>query len=407
MASTSCNRLAEELLDCCLRGQPRPAHLLRTLIGEECSPAFFGTVIEGLGDRFEPRLCRVYAELFAEALEGALPEFRARDLVERYERVRRPRRFEGDAERVEKVFVLSRVTLGADVAVTSVMLDAARRRFPNARIFLVGSLKSWEMFAGDPRIAHAPLPYPRRGSLSERLASWQELKAMLSQPASITIDPDSRLTQLGLLPVCPEEDYFFFESRGYGGDGGDPLPVLARRWAAETLGAPDAVPFLAPASSIGPQDRPFAAVSLGVGENPAKRIPDPFEEELLRMLLRLGYAVLIDKGAGGEETERVERAVANCDSGDGRIFTWQGAFAPFAGAIARSRLYVGYDSAGQHVAAACGVPLLTVFAGFVSERMFQRWRPWGRGPIQVLRVEDRDPEAVLARAREAIGKLLK
>jgi hypothetical protein len=28
------------------------------------------------------------------------------------------------------VFVLSRVTLGADVAVTSVLLDAAKRRFP-------------------------------------------------------------------------------------------------------------------------------------------------------------------------------------------------------------------------------------------------------------------------------------
>ena len=32
--------------------------------------------------------------------------------------------------RLERVYVLSRVTLGADVAVTSVMLDAAKRRYP-------------------------------------------------------------------------------------------------------------------------------------------------------------------------------------------------------------------------------------------------------------------------------------
>ena len=27
----------------------------------------------------------------------------------------------------------------------------------------------------------------------------------MCKPASIVIDPDSRLTQLGLLPICPEE----------------------------------------------------------------------------------------------------------------------------------------------------------------------------------------------------------
>ena len=37
-------------------------------------------------------------------------------------------------------------------------------------------------------------------------------------PNSIVIDPDSRLTQLGLLPICREEDYYFFESRSFGAD---------------------------------------------------------------------------------------------------------------------------------------------------------------------------------------------
>jgi len=39
------------------------------------------------------------------------------------------------------------------------------------------------------------------------------------------------------------------------------------------------------------------------------------------------------------------------------------------------------------VAAACGVPLVSIFAGFPNERMFERWRPTGSGPIRVLKVE--------------------
>jgi len=40
-------------------------------------------------------------------------------------------------------------------------------------------------------------------------------------------------------------------------------------------------------------------------------------------------------------------------------------------------LYVGYDSAGGHVASACGVPQICIFTGAVSERFFHRWKPAG------------------------------
>ena len=60
--------------------------------------------------------------------------------------------------------------------------------------------------------------------------------------------------------------------------------------------------------------------------------------------------------------------------------------------------YVGYDSAGGHVPAASGGPMVSIFGGFASERMFQRWRPVGPGPIQVVRVSDAEAAltAVLA-----------
>lgn len=390
MVSTSCNGRAARLLDLCLRGEPWPPELLQSLAGDECSEAFFRVVVEGLADRFEPALCDTYAGLLAEAAEPGNSE----KLVERYRRIRIPRLVEGSPR---NVFVLSRVTLGADVAVTSVILDAAKRRFPEAEIYLVGPPKNWELFAADPRIRHVPVNY-RRGTLRQRLESLPELRQALSRPDSIVIDPDSRLTQLGLLPVCPDESYYFFESRGYGGAADESLPVLTRRWVQQTFGIEDARGYIAPEAAA---DLPAGAItiSLGVGENPAKRIPDPFEERLFRLLAQLGKPILVDLGAGGEEAERVRRALAGSGA---RVQVWQGSFAAFASAIARSRLYVGYDSAGQHVAAVCGTPLISVFAGFPCPRMFARWRPAGNGPMAVIRVDHPDPEAVLGQVKTAL-----
>ena len=138
-------------------------------------------------------------------------DFDAAALEARYQRVRRVRAVSMEPQHV---FVLSRVTLGADVAVTSVLLDAAKRRFPRARIVFVGPLKNFELFAGDARLEHAPVEY-QRGSLRDRLAVWSELRALCDAADALVLDPDSRLTQLGLLPICPDERYHLFESRAY------------------------------------------------------------------------------------------------------------------------------------------------------------------------------------------------
>ena len=384
MENTSADALAQELLEHCLAGSPFPERLLDDLLEGDRSRALFRIVVERLADLFEPRLCEIYADLFSEVIARRIPDLHAEHLLARYERVRRPRKFDRDPAAIRNVFVLSRVTLGADVAITSVILDAAKQGFPNAQIYFVGPQKTWELFAGDLRLNHIAIAYGRSGTLDDRLSIWQALREMVGKPASIVIDPDSRLTQLGLLPICPEEDYYFFESRSYGGDCDEPLSVLALRWVSETFGVAEARPYIRTG-----QDAPELAttVSFGVGENPAKRVPDPFEEELLGQLPR---PILIDRGAGGEEADRVERAVARAGPG---VAMWDGSFAGFAAHIERSRLYVGYDSAGGHVAAACGVPMISIFAGFASERMFQRWRPTGLGKITVLRA-DQFPGAI-------------
>lgn len=416
MASTSPSELAVELLNHCLGGSEWPPDLLQALVQEaldeddrvasEATRALFTIVIERLSDLFEPRLCDVYARLFSRVLNIAYAPFEAGRLEERYREVRqvRPVAFEP-----QDVFVCSRVTLGADVAVTSIVLDGARRRFPNARIWFAGPQKAWELFQSDPRLQHLPVSYGRTGLLRDRLAAYEPLLRALESPKSLLLDPDSRLTQLGLLPVCDASRHHLFESRSYGGETDAPLSELTQHWVAETLGLDDAEPYLYPRFHYDFGEARVITSSLGVGENPAKRLPDPFEEGLVSCLADHGGQVFIDSGApNSEEADRVHCALGALGEHGGRVGVHSGSFASFAAMVARSSLYVGYDSACQHVAAALGVPLVTVFAGYVSERMFARWSPCGPGPKTVLKVPAGpiDPAEWLARTRDAVAAML-
>lgn len=383
MENTSARELAQQLLAHCLEGTHWPEVLVDRLIQDDASRALFTVVVERLSDLFDPRLCDVYAELFSEVIGRLLPDdIHAPHLVARYQRVRGRRTADIRDLQVRNVFVLSRVTLGADVAVTSVVLDAAKQAFPNAEIYFTGPQKSWELFAGDSRLQHMPVQYGRNSSVRDRLKVWPELREAVCRRRSIVIDPDSRLTQLGLLPICAEDAYYFFESRAFHATSRDSLVRLTQTWVAETFGVAGAKPFIAPMPMSTTLPAFATTVSFGVGENHAKRLPDPFETELLK---RLPQPILIDKGVGGEEAERVERAVEACG---GDVQVWDGSFAGFATQIQRSRLFAGYDSAGGHVAAACGIPLLSIFAGYPNERMFERWRPTGDGPIRVIKAGD-------------------
>jgi ADP-heptose:LPS heptosyltransferase len=129
----------------------------------------------------------------------------------------------------------------------------------------------------------------------------------------------------------------------------------------------EAAPYVAPPPVSGEPSK--ITVSLGVGENQAKGLGEVFERDLLKLLA--GRSVLVDKGGSAEESARVERALPR------GMRSHTGSFASFASEIARSKLYIGYDSSGGHVASAGGVPAICLFAGAISDRFFERWKPLG------------------------------
>jgi ADP-heptose:LPS heptosyltransferase len=351
---------------------------------ESASRAFFRDVVEKICDLFDPGAARVYADLFAHVIAQVMPGYSHQALLARYNRIRRVRVYTGTPRRV---FVLSRVTLGADVVITSMMLDAAKRRFPDAEICFVGPSKNAALFEADTRVHPIETGYGRSASLLNRLRASEAVAQILAGEDTLVIDPDSRLSQLGLMPIVDEERYLFFESRAFGACSSQPLSALTADWIEQTLGVSGARPYLSPAPSFSPA--PAITISVGVGENLEKRAGEELESRAVEALLTYGYPVTIDAGAGGEESERVERLVRAFGSPK-HMQVHRGSFASFAAQITESRLYFGYDSAGQHVAAASGVPLVTLFAGYASERTFERWYPTGTGPIHVIKGSDPD-----------------
>jgi hypothetical protein len=427
LANTLHDRIAQHVLDACLAGDVWRPEDIDTLVDSD-SDALFQIVAEGLADRFDPRLSDAYADIFSYAIARVDDRFTAHELRARYHHIRRvspyqcvtsPRqeaverilkveekalrslRTGGAAYRIpgikpgaqepdepdpEQIVLLSRITLGADIVVTSVVAQALKARFPRSIVTLAGSPKSAELL-GLPLL---PVDYPRSGGLRERLRAMDVVAALRGD--TLVVDPDSRLTQLGLYPIAPDHRYYFFDSRGVESAGS--LPTLARDWCAQVFEVDIPWPRIAPPDPPFEFPRPAITVNLGVGGNEAKRIGGSFERNLLRELSARAATVIVDKGAGEDEAVRAEEAAA----GLANVRFWSGSFAAFAALIAKSNLYVGYDSAGQHAASALGVPLVSIFAGAVNDRFFERWRPDGK----VVRIDGGSPESAFIRVRSAL-----
>jgi ADP-heptose:LPS heptosyltransferase len=452
-------------------------------VAESATRALFTSLIERLADSFEPDNVSLYNRVFSQLTQILRLDARAMPLdseltnlgliseealFARAEKLRGVSRLAAPrdwAETLQRVIVLSRVTLGADVAITSVIIERMKRLFPAAEIVLLGGSKSGELFGGDPRLRLKEISYRRAGTTIERLHAWTELLTHVRQLTDrltpgeyLIVDPDTRLTQLGLLPLIDQlqldaakkPGYIFFPSREYGSSTSRSLSELTNSWLDEVFGESattyprvclsqtDIESAQAVANALrGNAERRLAAINFGVGENHRKRVAGDFEASIVSHLVQEGCAVVFDKGAGDEEARRADSVLAECariepdgyrarvievgahnladvlssDHLEADILVWNGRIGMFAALIAESDLYIGYDSAGQHIAAALGVPCVDVFAGSSSPRMLDRWKPTGKAETLVVPV-DTPPGAnaedivtmVVRSAREALRK---
>ena len=440
--------------------------------------ATFPFLVERLSDSFDPEASDLYDRAFAQMIEvarrvpaasdidAALRRFglaNEDDMLQRRARLRQrvPMTNPAEKEKVRKVLVLSRVTLGADVAITSVALQKAKELFPHVERVLLGPGKLGELFGGDTLLRIREVGYKTAGGLVDRLRNWLPLLDAVESEIKgfgpgqvVLIDPDSRLLQLGLLPALPDEsNYYFFESRRAGAGTGASLSELMLDWLNKQFGEGSRI---LPAVHLRKSDRKFGrdlcsrirqasqrnrktqghtklvAMSFGVGGNSDKRLSEAFERELLRAILGDGCTVVLDKGAGEEEARRAGELAEAVRAGDlplleltasmptaaeeeltdPRLITWQGGIGAFSALTAECDEYVGYDSSGQHVAAALGVPTISIFTAVAPEIFRDRWKPAGPNVSKLVSELDsegaRRPEAaVLEEVLQSHREILK
>jgi len=401
----------------------------------------FSTIAETLGDSFDDRAAGMHDAVFSRVIEfcrllpgGSTLDTRLRrvgvknraDCLARKAKLAHARSLSiEERARVRKVFVLSRVTLGADVAITSIVLQKIQRLFPDADRHLVGPPAVAQILSGWAGASVIEQPYDRRGLLA-RLGSWQDATDILDREMMglencecLIIDPDSRLTQLGLLPVARAAvPCLFFESRTYRAPGLETLGELTAHWLNRILPSEDNE-LIWPGVALSSADVTHArtivhalkrsgtpgivAVNLGVGGNTRKRIPGDFELQLIRGILSEGSAVVLDHGAG-EDEPRV-RAIVNALRSEGRsvgdvegtrfreaaplqagcdVLAYRGPVGPLAALVGVSDLYVGYDSAFQHIAAAQGIPVIDIFVNPPNPVFPMRWRPHSTAAVMAI-----------------------
>ena len=411
--------------------------------------ALFSIIIENLCDDFEELQTETYNRVMAQVitfcrklsagkeLDRSLNDFGIyghNDLLERINAIRLEVKPLSQHRDINKILLLSRVTIGADVAVTSIIIQRLAKLYPKAEIVLIGGGKLDEIYGGNPRIRLQKAEYQRQGGLLERLFNWQLVLDIIQQELAtcpldntILVDPDSRLSQLGVLPIIPPDHYHFFDSRSDVSFAANmSMAQLANAWLDKVTGVHDfRYPgvWLAP----GPMQKAAAlysklkengtrrviAVNLGVGGNPRKKVGRLLEQELLLSLLQEpNTVVVLDKGLGKMELQYsnslldtvkqngypIEDAVFsaefNSDISSG-VIGLQTRIGEIAAIIAECDEYIGYDSACQHIAAALQTPCLTIFAGSNNMRFIRRWSAFGANNCRLVHVDTlSDPTAI-------------
>lgn len=423
--------------------------------------SLFGIIVETLCDDFEELQTVTYNEVMSQVisycrsipaaknLDLTLKDFgiySSQDLLDRITKIRADGIFLSPNKPVRKILLLSRVTIGADVAITSVVVQRLSKIFPEAEIVLIGESKLGEVYGGNPRIRIRKVSYSKKGGLLTRLSGWHLALEIIDEETvscpleeTILVDPDSRLSQLGVLPLIPPDHYFFFDSRSDTSlNKKMSMAELTNSWLNNLIGEKDfcypkvwipesyvdrATQFCERLRNNGVEK--IIAVNFGVGANPRKRVGRPLEEKLLLTLLQeANTLILLDKGFGEEELTYVNSLIeavkgqgysvvhtlldseSNLQMNSG-IVGVQCRIGEIAALIAKSDEFIGYDSACQHIAAALGTPCLTIFAGSNNMRFIRRWSAYGPKSCNIIHVDtltDRttiDVDNIIARIMNA------
>ncbi|MFC1524117.1 glycosyltransferase family 9 protein [Thermodesulfobacteriota bacterium] len=410
----------------------------------EASAALYQIIIEGLCNDFSSHgiaccnkvILRILSLISktpqGQGVEQLLNRFGYTDetLLDRYSHLQEELALPDSARKhVRKLLILSRVTIGADIVITSPMVHRLSRAFPDSELVLIGPHHLAQLFNRISNLRFHEISYHRFGDIFEKTTAWPKIHALVQQECSgcgeheiLLFDPDSRYTQLGMLPLIDLRDTYYFPSRRDLENQSNPsLSTQVNLWLDQII---NDTHFCHPRVSFREEHMDQATsfmnkipgnttrsitINLGVGGNENKRIPSPFEEKLLLSLLEnKNTFILLDSGHSPESAIHVHGLldmvrnhgfpsdfVTEEELGDKTItfsngvMGFRGSIGAIGALIEKSNGFFGYDSCCQHLAAAVGTPAVIAFAGAPNERFLHRWRPLSKyGTVKVFPVEN-------------------
>ncbi len=316
-----------------------------------------------------------------------------------------------DPQKIRKIAVLSRVTSGADIAITSILVQRLRKSCPNAQITFIGDNPANFLLmhgAGANRFRHQAKH--KTSNITTYFSSWKELVDLAGvENYDLIVDPSSRFTQAGLLPLTPlpAQNHLVFQDNVYPNGKILSNGELVNRWMDGVLKEQRTV---FPAVALETADVSSAreslmryfqsdqapCIALAMAGNLLKKSDKmlSIEEELhlASELIRSGKKVILVKAPGmeGVRTDRLvellrakglrispiaagpENAGKIREPCDGVVI--EGAIRDISPLLKNADLLISCDSMAAHLGSALGIRTLVIYTS--PEGSPDRWIPF-------------------------------
>jgi len=301
---------------------------------------------------------------------------------------------------VQSVLVIVTRQIG-DVLLTTPLIHAARQRWPQAAVDVLGFEGTLGMLRGNPDIRAVIATPPRlglRGGLRLARQLWHRYDLALVAEASDRAHLIGALAsrrRAGLLPAHGGSNGWkkrlLDHSVTLSGDLGEVHVVqeklqLLAPWQAQPpparLVAPPSAPL--PAALAGRLARGYVVVHTP-SMWPYKQWPREHFRTLIGLLAAAGHQLVLTGGPSTEDRATVD-AMRGAAPEEQLVDAGLLDFAQLAGLLRGAALYIGPDTSVSHLAAACEVPVLAI----LGPTNPQRWAPWPAVPgEQVVRWQRR------------------
>jgi len=346
---------------------------------------------------------------------------------------------------IKKIFVLSRSTMGAEIALNGIIIPKLLRIFKNAEIIFIDSTSTGKYLFKDPKIKIVDkfkdengnvinLKWDRKGMpIKERFECSANVSFFINHEIKnlredeyFIVDADTRLSQTGSMPLVKTENHYFIDTTQKNGEFGVHINDVSKvkllgRVCNEYLNyvfEDNEIDY--PQISLSKQGKLNAdsvfeefgfnnkfniLFRLGVGVE-RRQLSREFEIGLANKIIKQGHNLILIRSPDADEEEKNMNFInALKNSGksvteiivednkikvvgkkDADFYTFRGDLESLKGMIKNSSVFLGYNSNGQHIASALEVPFVTISTGHANRLFYKRWIPLAKTDYEVIEV---------------------